>query len=207
MLGTTHSIETIENPFNKNTQTNIISKFNNYYTEGLMETINLRDIPKNAMKIFEGYSARFISEKIYHLKNFNISAIIHHDLGYDSYLVSQLKEYFNKNIESEIYIVETNRNKEIIGKIELRYNINNNKEYWKNKPFVGFTETFNNFREGFGIRRLYYSNAITHAAYNLPLHSDTILDEKVIFMWEKLVNNNEAIKYKEGKHDRYKFKI
>lgn len=129
-----------------------------------------------------------------------------------SYLGEHEKLYATGDTERVAYIVDmTEDGVQTIGRGELRYNDSSNASYYKDKPFVGFTKTYSespeaNFaRRGYGMRRLHALNLAAHTLYSLPLHSDTVRKPEATRLWERLVMDDLAEKYAEGRHDRYKF--
>ena len=97
-----------------------------------------------------------------------------------------------------------------MGHSELRFNIKcaeENEKYFKNKPFTGFTSTEESARRtGLGTRRIFLMNAYAQMNYGFPLYSDTAISEGAKKMWEKLVQQGKAERFKEGPHDRYVLK-
>jgi len=183
------------------------SRFNEYLVNCKIETIALDQIPKDAMDYFETRSKRFMDMKDYEPCNFDKSFVIIHDDGSKTYVVQQTKTYSSNNDTEELtYIAHINDRKEFTGYGEMRKNLNNPDDYFKDKPFVGYTRTTDkHLKQGLGMQRLYIMNALTQMLYDLPLNSDTTLVTSAKRLWERLVQRSHAKKYKQGEHDRYVF--
>jgi hypothetical protein len=84
-------------------------------------------------------------------------------------------------------------------------------DYFKDKPFVGYTRTYSDqlagdfSHRGYGRRRLHALNLAAQTLYNLPLHSDTVRSAPATRLWENLVADSLAEMYMQGQHTRYKF--
>lgn len=182
-----------------------ISKFSELFPEGAMSQIKETDAPEAAMEVFEHKSAQFINRDKYRPRNFEFYFVINHVNGDRTYLAQQTKTYdTNKDTERLTYFVDM-RGNQVLGYSELRNNISNLREYFRDKPFVGYTETEKDFRnQGLGTRRLLLMNAFSGAQYSLPLNSDTLNSE--VSVWEDLVQKGQAQKFQEGEHLRYSFK-
>ena len=105
------------------------------------------------------------------------------------------------------YFFET-RSDEQTGYSEMRLNTSNETEYFKNKPFIGITNTISKFRKtGLGERRIKLMTAMSQTLYNEPLCSDTNISPSAKRLWEKLEERGEAEKFMEGDHDRYRITL
>jgi hypothetical protein len=201
-----HSIENKdENDFSEKEKI-----FSEHFPGGKIEEISINSIPEKAMNYFEAKSKQLISPKDYKPDNFEKFFLVNHADGKQTFLAQQTKNYANPNggIEKLTYFVDM-ENEKVLGRAELRLNIKYPEEYadfFKDKPFVGWTSTEEDFqRSGFGKRRLYLMNAISQTFYGLPLYSDTSISPSAKSMWESLVQKGEAKKFKEGTRDRYVF--
>ena len=159
------------------------------------------------MNHFEGKSHRFILPTDYLPGNFDKFFIIHHSNGERTHIAQQTKTYAtNGDTENLSYLCDMDRDNIIVGHGEIRFNISNTSNYFKDKPFVGYTQTLEgNEKKGLGTRRLYIMNALSQAVYQLPLNSDTLIGEDAEKLWKSLVNLGVAKSYKEGKNNRYAF--
>jgi hypothetical protein len=122
-----------------------------------------------------------------------------HGNGDTSYLGEHIKTYQNGQVESNTYIVDINQDSRLTGKAEIRFAADREDSYFKNKPFVGWTETLEDFRgEGLGRRRLLVMNTASLALYGHLLHSGTLQhDPAVSKMWDRLVEEDLATRYSE----------
>lgn len=164
-------------------------------------------IPTKVMDWFEGRSAMFIHPGDYKTGNFIAFYVIHHHLGDITYAARQTKTYdANGDTEDLVHVISLDSNGNEEEHAEIRNNISNTDPYFREKPFVGYTTTEEGFRnKGLGSRRLFIMNALSKMLYGFPLHSDTLISEEAKRLWERLVEQGKAIKYKEGERGRYKF--
>lgn len=128
-------------------------------------------------------------------------------MGATTYLGEHEKLYATGDTERVSYLVDmTEDSAQAIGRGELRYNESSNTDYFKDKPFVGYTRTYDTHLEkGYGRRRLHALNLAAQTLYNLPLHSDTLRSAPATRLWEKLVVDGLAEMYRQDQHARYKF--
>lgn len=184
-----------------------LSIFNEYFPDGKIEEITIDEVPENAMEYFESKSSQFTTSDNYIPKNFEKFFVINHAENNQTYLAQQTKTYDNiDETEKLTYFVDIN-NGAIEGRSELRFNIRCKKEneiYFKNKPFTGWTDTEENARrKGLGTRRIFMMNAFSQMMHGFPLYSDTVITFEAKKMWEKLVSQGKAKKFKEDSNDRY----
>jgi hypothetical protein len=173
-----------------------IERFVEHYPKGEIKSITLEDIPSHIMERFEGYSKRFIIPEEYRKNNFDYAFLLE-SKNYMTYIISQEKNYKEENhVEKSIYLFEYNSNSENIGHGEIRFGYESEKAFFKDKPFVGFTQTEDKFqRQGYGLNRLRIMNGLSYMFFNLPLNSDETLTNKAKKVWNKLLDNTEAKKY------------
>lgn len=184
----------------------LIEKLKEYLPEAVIERIKLEDIPEPVLEIFERKSHSLIKDEDYKQGNFEDLFKIVYSEKEIIFAASQNKTYHNGETEDLVYLVDT-INGEMSGYSELRMALTKQTEFFKDKPFVGFTQTEEPLRGlGIGETRLRIMNSIAHAKYGHPLHSDTLLQESAKRIWERLVENGEAEKFSEGEHERFRFK-
>ncbi len=164
-------------------------------------------IPDKVMTWFEDRSAMLIDPRNYKTGNFTAFYIIHHRSGDITYAARQMKTYdTNGDTEDLVHLIDIDSNGNEEGQAEIRNNISNSNPYFKDKPFVGYTMTTEGLRnKGLGTRRLLIMNTFSKMLYGFPLHSDTLISEGAKRLWERLVKEDKATKYLEGKNDRYRF--
>lgn len=164
-------------------------------------------IPNPVMEWFEGRSALQIHPRDYRRGNFSAFYVIYHQSGDRTFAAKQTKTYdTNGDTEELVYLIDLDSNGKEEGHGEIRMNVSNDDPYFKNKPFVGYTATEDGFRrQGLGTRRLLIMNTFTQILYDLPLHSDTLITDDARRLWERLVAEGKAIKYQEGKNERFRF--
>ena len=133
-------------------------------------------------------------------------------MGATTYLGEHEKLLATGGTERTTYLVDmTDDGTHTIGRGEMRYNDSSNTDYFKDKPFVGYTRTYSTYPEkdfskrGYGRRRLHALNLAAQTLYNLPLHSDTLRSPAATRLWEKLVIDGLAEMYMQEQHTRYKF--
>lgn len=133
-------------------------------------------------------------------------------MGATTYLGEHEKLLAVGDTERTTYLVDlTEDGTQTIGRGELRFNAISDTDYFKDKPFVGYTRTYSDqlvgdfSHRGYGRRRLHALNLAAQTLYNLPLHSDTVRSAPATRLWEKLVADSLAEIYMQGQHTRYKF--
>lgn len=159
------------------------------------------------MEWFESRSTLLIHPQDYKRGNFSAFYVIDHQSGDRTFAARQIKTYdTNGETEELVYILDLDNEENEKGHAELRMNISNNDPYFKNKPFVGYTETEDDFRkQGLGARRLLIMNVFAKILYVLPLHSDTLISAEASSLWKRLVEEGKATTYLEGEHERFRF--
>jgi|SRR3989344_2118918 len=178
-------------------------KFKDNFPDGEINEISSEQITDNAMDFFERKSSMYIHPKNYKPGNFRSFYEIRHGDESKTYVAEQIKTYDSGEQEINTYFVDI-YNDEIAGYSELRLGITNEREYFKNKPFVGFTKTYSKFgKRNLAERRLYMMNAFSKMRYDFPIYSDTVMTDRPKEMWERLVSERKAKKIKEGEKDRY----
>ncbi len=170
------------------------------------ETIEATDIPLDVMNFFENRSKQLILPEDYEPGNFEGFQAVRHENGDITYIARQTKTYStNRETEQLNYLIDFNNQNEETGYAELRLN-ETNSSYFKNKPFVGFSNTETKYRkQGLGTRRLLTMNALAQSQYHNPLNSDTLLSKGAENLWKGLVKKGLARTYQEGNHTRYVF--
>jgi hypothetical protein len=178
-----------------------------------MKILNIADLPFEVLDFFENNSRQFQLFTEYQPKNFKRFMLVNYNNGDKTYIANQIKKYSSAEvdnvedlsnlIEDVNYLIDY-RGEENIGHGELRYCFLNNSDVCKNKPFVGNTATEKKYQKtGLGLRRLFLLNALSKTLYNYPLNSDEIITDQAKNLWENLVKEGKAKKYKEEKSDRY----
>ncbi len=182
--------------------------------ETQFDSVNPSDIPRDVADTLMSQGSLYIDSRTspQSIADFDdIRTVIH---GNDdvSYLANQNKTYINGDKEKIIHLVDTSPRGQVTGVGEVRFNPTSEKDYFKEKPFVGWTSTEVEFQhQGLGRRRLIVMKLATAAEFGLSLHSGTVFsDPNVTKIWERIVDSDEAERYdqliKEGKTLRYKFK-
>jgi len=88
----------------------------------------------------------------------------------------ETREYpTNGDVERLIYLADQTMDGQKVGYGEVRLNLSDQSDYYKDKPLVGYTRTMQEFqRRGYGRRRLLVMNALSRQILGLELHSDTL---------------------------------
>jgi hypothetical protein len=176
------------------------------------EKITLEQIPPLVIGHFEKQAGDFVAPEDYQPGNFSELFRLDLDQGGLIYGATLVKNYpFPEDVETEslMYIADTDEQGEVYGYGEVRYNTTSQDPYFKDKPFVGFTETEENHRkQGFGMRRLIIMNTLAQKFFGHPLHSDAAINQaKAKPLWERLVEQGLAYEYIEDDNlERYAFK-
>lgn len=183
--------------------------FHEFLPSANIQESSLEQIPEEAVKLFESYGRKYISPEEYKAGNFEKLYTIGHDNGDITYVAEQTKILGKENYEQEknAYFFESREGKEI-GHGELRYNDVSEDKYFKNKPFVGYSATEKEYRRmGLGKRRIFEMNAYSQMRYQLPLYSGTVITPEVKRIWEALVKEGKAEKFREktGRTTRVRF--
>lgn len=182
-------------------------EFRQYFKDNL-KIAEYDEIDRCALKMFESYSSSFIHPRAYKSRDFHQLFII--ESGSDIVFVAhQTKIYNPDSAERLVYLVEMSKSR-YIGHGEIRFNPNSEEPFFKDKPFVGFTNTEEAFRRrGIGTRRLEIMNGLTNILFNLPLHSSQFKEDykkDSESPWKMQVRLGNARRYFfEGGH-RYCFK-
>lgn len=181
--------------------------FRKYFPTAQIDIVGSELIPQGVMDFFEHMSCLFIKMEDHRPGNFEALFVIEHDSGDRTFVAQQTKTYStNGDTEQLTYFVDTNSDDAVIGKSEMRRNISNKSDYYKDKPFVGSIYTLENYRKrGLGTRRLIVMNAVSQMLYGLALHSSTVVSDLAAAVWTRLVREGKARVYKEGVHDRFAF--
>jgi hypothetical protein len=188
----------------------IIDIFETHYLKGHMSPISLDEIPAMAMEQFEGYSSRFIPPYSYVERNFERSFSINDDTKMTTYVVTQNKKYTDAEIsfiEKQIYLFATDQG-DVTLHSEIRFNITSEDRFFKDKPFVGYSGCESNFYYSddvlqkvwlsLGVEQVKVMNALSHAFFGLPIHSDTLLCAHEEPLWEELLRRGDIQSYIEG---------
>jgi hypothetical protein len=176
--------------------------FERRFAEGEIADAAFVDMPDDVQEMLESLGMMYLNPDKFVPGQFRDGKRV--TIGADeAYVASKIKEYGGAGKEESTYVVDV-RNGEVAGYGEIRWHLENADEYFKDKPFVGYTKTMEGHRrQGLAERRLRLMNAVAREKYGLPIHSDTVIAEGAKAMWEKLVKEGRARKYKEGEHDRY----
>src|ERR1035437_9640835 len=185
--------------------------FKKYLPSAQIEIINAEKVPSIAKDFFEFKSRSLMAPRDYRPGNFSAFFLISHNSGGVTYVVQQTKIYDHKEgaTETLVHIIDVDQFGNKQGDGEIRNNVSDNRAYFKNKPFVGWTETEENLRGkglGLGLRRLLMMNALSQMLYGLPLHTDTIITRSSGRILKRLARKGKIDKYKEGERNRYVFK-
>ena len=187
--------------------------FKEHFPDASIEKISVDQIPAFVIELFEIKSQVLIPVDRYRPMNFDRFFLITHNNGSRTYCADQVKYYSDESDTEQLsYFIDVNDDEEFQGDSELRKRISvagksgSENAFFVNKPFVGGTHTQEYCRrKGLGLRRIRMMNAYAQMTYGLPLHSDTLLSPEAKRLWERLVKEGEAKRYKEGKHDRFQF--
>lgn len=190
---------------NETNQPDTREKFRDLYGTEMTE-VTYEEIPEIVKDNFEKQSKKFILKEEYKEGNFSKLYKFIHQNGDETYIGQQDKTYETNGATERLTYFADTRNGEITGYLELRLSINDLSEYFKNKPFVGFTRTYPTFlNQGLGRRRLEEANAYSLSEHYLPLNSDSLVIDEAKSVWEKLVTDGKAERYNENGKERFRF--
>lgn len=184
-------------------------KFSLYYPVRLIIS-DLSKINLKARERFEGYSRRFIRPEEYVPGDFHQVFRIEKKLGWEETHVAYQTKIYDQGMELGferlVYLQDLYDGP--VGHGEIRFNPESkNEEFFKDKPFVGFTQTVRHLRgQGRGTDRLRLMNGLCRVLFDLPLHSDTFTmhEKDAEGPWKRLVKENKARSYQFGK-DRVRY--
>ena len=180
-------------------------KFKELYGAEMTE-ITYDDLPEEIKKHFEEQSNKFMFREDYTVGNFSNIHQFTHPNGDVTYVAQQDKTYGTDRRTDRLSYFADTREGQITGYLELVLALDDLRDYFKDKPFVGNTRTQPDFlKEGLARRRLLEANAYSLSEHSLPLHSDTIMTEGAKGVWESLVDDGKAEKYDEDGNVRYRF--
>jgi hypothetical protein len=181
-------------------------KFHDHFLSARLRPLDIDQVPEDVQNFFETRHKNLIEPPY---PDFKTVYVIEHKSGGKTYVAQREVTYAtNDETETLTFLYNINNSGQNTGYGEIRLNTSNQRNYYKDKPFVGYSYTEPDFtRKGLGTRRLRMMNALSQALHGLPLHSDTLLDENGAAkrVWERLVENGEAKHYKQGTRDRYCF--
>ncbi len=123
-------------------------KFKSLYKAELSQ-VSYADLPDIVRKHFEGQSSKFITPENYSQGNFSRILSFAHENGDVTFVAQQDKQYgSNEETERLTYFVDLS-GEEMTGYLEMRLNLTDIRDYFKDKPFVGFTRTLDGYlKEG-----------------------------------------------------------
>ena len=179
--------------------------FERYFTEGEITKTRTVDMPDDVQEKIEALAMLYLHPDKYEPGNFHDVQKLTIAEGDEVFIASKNKDYGYDGVEESTYIID-HREGEVVGYSELRWSLTDKREYFKHKPFVGYTLTVEEHqRKGLSERRLRIMNALSRQKYGHPIYSDTVILPEAKMMWKKLVLQGRAEKFKEGEHDRYKY--
>jgi hypothetical protein len=180
--------------------------FRQYLPDAKIISITKDLVPFKIMEHFESHS-KLSNEEYYRLGNFSEFYLVMHSDDSKTFLARQTKTYdTNRDTEEVTYLVDIDKQNVHVGHGEIRWNISNKSDFFKNRPLVGYTETYQDYRkQGLGLRRLLVMNAVSEMLYGLPLNSDILSHDNQERRWKRLVEQGKAIVYKQGTFYRYVF--
>lgn len=157
--------------------------------------ISLEDLPEDVKIKFEAYSMNFIHQEDYREWNFEKIWYIQHNFPepYITYFATQDKQYEDGYTEKLIYLFEQNDQGIKIWHGEIRLCLDYDDEkifqnFFKDKPFEGFTNTEENFlKKGYGLLRWIHMNYLVNKIFALKLYSSDLLAPWAKRNREKLV--------------------
>jgi hypothetical protein len=186
-----------------------MASLSHFYPNAGVGLVGLLDLPQDTVDRFERMSERYIHPSEYRRGNFEKILRIQNTDRSISYVAFQTKQYFASQFDEpgaieRLMLIWEKMDDTVCGSGEVRYNITDKREFFLNKPFVGYTESDplisdpkekKLVRRGFGLRRLRLMHALTMSEYALPLYSDIGggMDPEPL-VWEKLVRIGEAKK-------------
>ena len=164
-----------------------------------LEPITPVDIPAEAARTFWVRSGRYTDSPRLILPEFSQLLRISGPGEITTYIAEHSKAYAAvAEVESNAYVVDLDPDGRQVGAGEIRFALTNTRDFFRDKPFVGWTETEpGHQRQGLGKRRLLIMNLAATALYKHPLHSGTLMSDDAESLWQKLTADGLAEKYTE----------
>lgn len=171
-------------------------------------------LPDIVISFFEGKSRLYILTSDYHPHNFDGIFTVEHPNFYKTYIATQVKKYCTDySTERLVYLVDVRQGNIRLGHGEIRVSQTNTSSFFNGKPFPGYNCTEEQYQhQGFGKQRIILMNALSQSLFNLPLHSDILFcggsqhhPSFEMNIWENLVKEGIAYKYKQNGKARYAF--
>lgn len=175
-----------------------------------VQTISCADLPRPVAEFFQARSEMFLQpEDVKGIDGFSLLAVV--TSGQDDvtrYVGQEGKTYTGTDGAEEtlVHMIEFTKTDRQLGHGEIRLG-HSEDEFFKDKPFVGFTRTEEDFQcRGYGRKRLFVMNHLTHMLFGLPLHSSTLIAPPAESLWKRLAKEDLVETYREGAHVRYCFR-
>ncbi len=165
--------------------------------------IHAREVPDNAADVFWHRSIQYTKNKE-GMEPSDFPLLLRVEKNeVETYIAHHEKRYGSANIEDtelETYFVDVIEQSEVVGVGEMLYFCNSKRSYHKQKPYVGWTETYDDYRkEGRAKERLITMNEAAISIHGLTLHSSTAFCHRAaVKAWQRLVSENLATSYTEG---------
>ena len=174
------------------------------------EKVSYTEWPEAVVRHFINQSGKGTLAPDLVLDQFNDTYVFESANGNRSFTASHTKSYGDGTVRLEeiIYLADSDKLGNLIGFSHVRFDSKNELPYWKNKPFVGNTETSkSSLRVGLGFRRLYLMNEMTSLVFGLSLHSDISYHIKpdAQRLWQRAIACGDAEDYMQGQFTRFKF--
>jgi hypothetical protein len=174
-----------------------IKLFESLYPNGSLRQIQRKDIPVEIVEHLEGMSRRFIKPEDYKEDNFTYYFLIQHNHipDFKTYVAEQDKVYDHleesEKMEKNVYFYDMLGGVEL-GHAELRFQPNGETLYFKDRPFVGYTKTEDEYkRQGYAIDRLLEMGAYSQMQWGFPLYSGD-QNETADKVWKELLKEGRA---------------
>ncbi len=180
-------------------------KFRELYGAEMTE-IAYEDLPEEVKNHFEDQSSRFILPEEYTVGNFNKLYQFTHPDGDVTYVGQQEKTYGTDGSTERLTYFADTRDGHLTGYLELRLALTDLSDFFKDKPFVGFTRTQPDyFNQGLAKRRLFQANAYSLSSHSSPLHSSPTIEENAKRIWKELILDGKAERFDESGNERFRF--
>jgi len=181
------------------------------FFNGDLSVAQANEINRKAMEMFERYSRRFILPEEYRRGDFHQFFIVEPADSADKvYVAHQTKTYRgDKGVAERLVFLVEIRDSRNMGGGEIRFKFDSQENFFKDKPFVGFTYTeYDLCKQGLGTRRIAMMNGLTKVLFGLPLHSDVfdaVRPKESESPWKIQVKFGNAVRYEYGERHRYCF--
>lgn len=176
--------------------------FKEYFPEAKFTKVGIMDVPDNVVELMISRSEMFVSpEDSQPLIDFYS---VEYKNGDISYISTHIKQYRYPDIVDKMLYVVDSRHGDLMGYADVSFQIEG-ENTCDEQPFILFIRTNDEFRrQGIGKRRLLTINVLSKMFFDSPIYSGGPITDKMRSIWEKMADNDEAIRIQNDDSIRYR---